>query len=301
MEALRDIRELVDTQKVEPKLEYPFEVESRWKKKIVTVVGLPRETDMYGFVDLNKSPVKLPREGVFITEGLARYLDVGMGDTIQVNTFIPGREDVDVTVAKVIKQSLGLNMYMDLTYMQDAFLDRGLINGAHVNTHDAIKSELEDVRHVASVQSMEDLRGVYEEFMQLTLASVGILVVFSGILGFAIVYNSTIMSILERRLEFSSLRIMGFSKNEIFWLLLRENLIMTVFGIMLGIPVGTTMIQGIAETFSTELYQLDVQYSPADFILTGALTLAFVILAQVATYSKVQRLDFIEALKNRMT
>ncbi len=76
---------------------------------------------------------------------------------------------------------------------------------------------------------------------------------------------------------------------------------MSLLGVLLGIPLGRAMLNGMAETFSTELYTMKVDVSLKSYLISGALTLSFVLMAQVATYSRIRRLDFIEALKNRMT
>lgn len=226
------------------------------------------------------------------------------GDLLRINTFIPGRDDMDVKVVSIIDQSLGMNIYMDLPYMQEQFfLEHGIINGAMLTSYGSIKDELDDVPKISSVQSNLDLMKIFEEFLELTLASVSILIIFfAGILGFAIVYNSSVMSVLERRLEFSSLRVMGFKKNEIFFfILVRENVVMSILGVLIGVPIGRAMLDGMAETFSTELYTMKVDVPLESYIVSGLLTLGFVLLAQVATYSRIHKLDFIEALKNRMT
>jgi putative ABC transport system permease protein len=256
---------------------------------------------MYAFKTLEGKKIALPSEGLLITEGLAKFLRVQAGDNLKINTFIPGRDDQQVRIISIIDQSLGMNIYMDLTYMQNMFLERGIINGAMVTTNNEIKDELADVPKISSVQSNGDLIAIFKEFLKLTLASVSILIVFSGVLGFAIVYNSSVMSLLERKLEFSSLRVMGFRKNEIFFILLRENVVMTVIGIIIGIPLGRAMLTAMSSSFSTELYTMKVDVPFNAYVLTAVLTFVFVVLAQVATYSRIHRLDFIEALKNRMT
>lgn len=299
--ALNEIKHLVDFRAIDPKLEYPFEVENLWRKKIVTVIGLPPETDMYRFKNLSGDHVRLPQSGLFITEGLAKFLEIKAGDTVKINTFVPGRDDVYVEVTEIIEQSLGMNIYMSLPYMQSKFLEPGLINGAMMTSSSPIKGELEDVPKISSVQSNVDMMEVFEEFLELTLATISIQVIFAGLLGFAIVYNSSVMSVLERRLEFSSLRVMGMKKNEIFFILVRENVIMTVLGAALGVPIGRAMLLAMIETFSTELYTMKIDVPISSYIIAGLLTLAFVLLAQVATYTRIHRLDFIEALKNRMT
>ncbi len=72
------------------------------------------------------------------------------------------------------------------------------------------------------------------QYMDMIIFSVGIMMIFGAILGFAIVYNVTIISISERSMEFSSLRVMGFDKREIYKLISRENGIMTLIGVILG-------------------------------------------------------------------
>ena len=94
---------------------------------------------------------------------------------------------------------------------------------------------------------------------------------------------------------------MGFSKNEIFLITLRENIIMTILGVILGIPFGRMLLQGMANSFSSELYKMDPTVPPISYFYTGVMVLVYVLAAQIATYSRLRRLDFIEALKNRMT
>ena len=129
----------------------------------------------------------------------------------------------------------------------------------------------------------------------------GIMVVFSGILGFVIVYSMTLMSINERTFEFSSLRVMGFSKKEIFNMLVRENTIMTFIGIVAGIPVGLWLVNYMGETFTTDIYTMAEPVNPISIFVSIILTIIFIISAQLMTYAKIHKLDFMQALKSRIT
>ena len=297
----KEIRSLIESGRVEGKIEFPFKLVKDWRSKDITVIGVDRNTRMFTFKDLNHRSVKLPKEGMFVTETYAATYGVKEGDIIRVKNFIPGKPDVDVPVVKVIKQSLGLNAYMDLTYMQSNFMDAEMINGVFIQTDHALGDQLSSVERITSVQSIADLKGIFEEFLGLMIASIGTMLVFAGIMGFAIVYNTTIISILERRMEFSSMRIMGFTKNEIFFITLRENVIMTLFGILIGIPMGMGLLNSMSEAFSSELYRMDPIINPSAYMTTALAVLVYVLFAQLATYSRIRRLDFIEALKSRMT
>lgn len=299
--AINEIKHIVDIEKIEPKIEFPFEIVYGTNKIVANIIGVNRDTEFYGFKNLNRESINLPSEGIVLSEGLARFLGVEKGDKVKINTFIPNKDDIYIEVKEIVKQSLGTNGYMDIDTMSSQLLDKGLITGVYLDSHDDVKGKLENVKNISSIQSLEDMRSIFEEFVELTLYSIGTMIIFAGILGFAIIYNSTIMNIAERRLEFSSLRVMGFSKKEIFNIISKENILMTVFGIILGIPLGQSMVSSLEKTFSTEIYTIEMNPTVSNFIMTSILTIAFVALAQLATYKKINKLDFIEALKNRIS
>ncbi|SHK12211.1 ABC transporter permease [Paramaledivibacter caminithermalis] len=298
---IKDLKHLVNIDSIEPKVEFPFEIKNGWKSKVVNIIGIKRDTIFYKFENLNDEIINLPDEGIVLSENLAKFLDVSKGDTITINSFIPHRDDIHIIIKDVIKQSLGINAYMDIDQMQFKLLDKELITGAYIDSNDAVKKKLSNLKNLTSIQSLQDLQNIFKQFLSLTISSISILVIFSGILGFAVVYNSTIMGISERRLELSSLRVMGFSRKEIFWMIVKENLIMTIFGIIVGIPIGLSFVKGVEKAFSNELYTLRGDISFSIFLFSILLTVFFVVAAQLFTLKKIYKLDFMEALKSRIS
>lgn len=298
---IKDLEHEVDIDAIEAKVEFPFEMKNGWKSKVINIIGLEKNTIFYNFKDLNDQSIVLPDEGIVISENLAKFLDLKKGDKVTIDSFIPNRDDVSLEVKEIVQQSLGINGYMEIGQMQSTLLDKELVTGAYFNSQDNVKKKLINLKNVTSIQSLQDLRDVFEQFLNLTITSISIMVVFSGILGFAVVYNSTVMGISERRLEFSSLRVMGFSRKEIFWMIVKENLVMTVFGILAGIPIGLAFVKGIEEAFSNDLYTLRADISPNTYLLAILFTVVFVILAQLFTLRKIYKLDFMEALKSRIS
>ncbi|WP_231701767.1 ABC transporter permease [Crassaminicella thermophila] len=301
MKVINDITHIVETDKIEPKIEYPFEIVYGWKSKVVTVIGLKKNTEFYYFVNLKNKKIDIPKKGIVLSENLARYLGVKKGEQVKIKTFIPDREDIYVEVKEIIKQSLGINAYMNIQQMNTKLLDKKLITGVYLDTNDNVKEKLENAKNITSIKSLEDSRNVFKQFLKLTIFSIGIMILFAGILGFAIVYNATVMSISERRLEFSSLRVLGFTKKEIYRIISKENGIMTILGIIMGIPIGKYMVYSIMQAFNTELYTLDTDVALSTYVFAGIFTIVFVSLSQLFTLRKINGLDFMEALKNRIS
>lgn len=295
-----DISYLVDVDAIEGKIEYPFTLSYGNKEKTATILGLDGNTDFYGLKDSKGNPVLIPKKGILLSENLARALDVNKGDSLTIKSFIPGRQDAYTNVVGTISQSLGMSGYMNIDYMGSLLLEKNLITGVLIDSNDKLINEkLINVPNISSVMSSEASRAVYDEYMTITILSIGFMVVFSGLLGFAIVYNATIVNLNSREIEFSSLRVLGFTRDEIFRMILKENNILLVGGILLGVPIGTVFAKYSGAAFSSDIYTLEMSPTLWAFILSTIYTIIFVTVAQLATYKKIQSLDFLRALKSR--
>ncbi len=293
-----ELAEAVSIKDMEGRIEMPFELVNGRNSKIVNIIGLEDDTVFYGLKDMKGNKIKLPSDGILISSNLARSLDADVGDEILIDSFTD--DDKYVTVKGIINQILGINGYMSIDYLRDNFLDKGVINGVYINSDDDVSNKLDNMKNV-TIQSQSDMRKAFEEFTTVTAMSMGFMVVFSGLLGFIIVYSMTLMSINERTLEFSSLRVMGFTKKEIFNMLVRENMIMTCIGIAAGIPIGLWLVDYMGKSFTTDVYTMNEPVYPGSIVISIILTIVFIILAQLMTYAKIYRLDFMQALKNRIS
>ncbi len=299
--ALTELTKLIQIDDMEPKVEVPFELRNGWKKKAVSVIGIPKDTVFYHFRNPKGEPIHLQDQGIILSENLAKSLGVHIGDEIILKNFMPDKEDKSIRVKGITKQYLGANAYIALEAMREVMGEKGIVTGAIINSQDEVVSKLKDVKNIKQVQSVQDMKNSFLEFMDMMIYSVGVFMLFGGILGFAIVYNVTIISISERTMEFSSLRVMGFDKKEIYKMITKENGVMTVLGVLIGMPLGYSMCQGMVTSLSTDLYTIPLVIEPANYAVTAAATMFFVTLAQLATIRKIYRLNFMEALKNRIS
>jgi putative ABC transport system permease protein len=299
--SLLEIQKLTKVDRIEPKVELPFELADGWRKETAIVIAVDQDTQMYGFRTSSGMDVELPGKGIILTDILARQLQVQAGDMISIKSVLPEAVKKEIQVKAVVEQYFGKNAYMDLEQMYEILEEKDLVTGALLFTDHDIVPDLRDVRNIQAINSVQDMRNMLMEYMDMIIASMGALMLFGGVLGFAIVYNITIVSINERIMEFSSLRVLGFEKKEIFRLVTRENAFMTFFGLILGMPLGYSMCKGIVDSVSTEMYTIPAIVEPFVYVYSAIGTIVFVIVAQFATYKKIKNLNFIDALKNRIS
>ncbi|GAB6085297.1 ABC transporter permease [Alkaliphilus crotonatoxidans] len=301
VDTLKELKQLIKIDYMEAKTEFPFELKNGTKKETVSVIGLKSDTALYHFKETTGKTITIPREGIILTEGLAKALGAQVGDKILMKNFMPDQEDRWIEVKGITEQYLGSNAYMEIEALNEILGEREIVTGALVNSGDEVLTKLKNVPNISQVQSVEDMKNSFLEFMDMIIYSVGTLMLFGGILGFAIVYNTTIISIGERTMEFSSLRVLGFEKKEIYRIISKENSLLTLLGIILGIPLAYGMCQGIVSSMSTELYTIPMIINSSSYLITALATIIFVALAQLATIKKIYRLNFMDALKNRVS
>lgn len=296
---IKDISKIIDSDHIEPKIEYPFELQNGWKKKTINVIALNKETKVYNFRTTDGNSIYLEDKGIILSETVAKSLNAKTGDIIKLNNYLPGKDDISVRITGITEQYLGSNAYINIDYFRKLLGEKDLITGVYINSEDDVVEKLQDIKYIGKVESNKDMMNTFMEYMDLIIYSVSVMMLFGAILGFAIVYNVTIININERSLEISSLRVMGFEKKDIYSMISKENSIMTILGIMLGVPVGRGMCAGIISSVSEDLMTIPLLIQPSTYFYTALATIVFVIIAQLATMKKIYQIDFMDALKSR--
>ena len=289
----------------EPMLQYPFEIRSKWRKKDTVVVGLPPNSTMMKLIDDRRQPVEIGEHGLVMSMRLARDLDVVPGDTVTLKP-LQGRvtDETDVTVSKVVKQYLGTSGYMNLSELSRVVDQAYAVNTVLLRTEEgkesALNKALKDVPGVSSIEikevSYQNLKNTLAENMSVMNF---MLVIFAGIISFAVIYNVTTVALTERQRELASLRVLGFSASEVGRIVYLENFLLAGIGLVLGFPVGMGICKLLVRAYDTELYRLPYHLEERTFLITAGMITVFVLISNFAVRHKLLNLDMVEVLKAR--
>ncbi|NLD49302.1 MAG: FtsX-like permease family protein, partial [Clostridiaceae bacterium] len=212
--------------RVEPVMEMPVQVINGWKKKDVVLVGVEEDNPFYNFKDEGEIPLSIPKDGMMVSSLLARKLSIKPGDILTIKSYMGNSGDKRVRVHGIVMQLIGFNCYMDFKEMGDLLGEGRFASGAMMSVkageNERVKKEL---YKIPGIEMVEDRLGAYNEFQQymvLMYAFIGFMILFGGIMGFAIVFNTTVINIMERRRELASLKVLGYSSREIENTIMRE-------------------------------------------------------------------------------
>jgi putative ABC transport system permease protein len=122
-------------------------------------------------------------------------------------------------------------------------------------------------------------------------------IVFATIIAFGVVYNSARISVEERSRDMASLRVLGFTRAEISFILLGELALLTLAAIPLGLVVGYGLAVFATWGYDTELFRMPLVIRPSTYALAAATVLAAAIVSGLIVRRKLDRLDLVAVLK----
>ena len=240
----------------------------------------------------------LSADGVFLTETLARELELDVGDSVLVES---ERQDQVFSVAGLVRFPMGESAYMRLP--QAAALMRGfhatsaLLELEHSDYEAEVTRMLEMRAYVLSVERSAAVREAFEELMALTNQFIGIMTIFGMSLAAFAVFNTVTLNVTERSRELATMRTLGFSKRQVNMLITIESLITGVVGILLGFVLGYAIEAYLVGQMSTLDWNMDIIIDSSTYFIVGALTLVVLLLSQVPGLRSLHRRNLAEATK----
>jgi len=304
-DTLYDLQRMDDVKIAEPLLQYPFEARSRWHKKDISVAGLPADSSLSRLIDTEGRRVQIDNHGFMLDERLATQLDVQPGDVLTLKPLM-GRvpKETRVTVTKILKQYLGMGGYMEIGALSRILDEPFAMNTVLIRTEWERSRELDkhlrDIAAIASVRIKEDSHANLKASLAESMRAVNVIILgFAAAIAFAIIYNSTIVSLTERHRELAALRIMGFLPGEVGRLVYNENLLLSIIGLVAGMPLGIGLCRLIVMAYDNDLFRLPFKIGIRAYVLTVITTFCFVTVANLAVRRKILQLDMVEALKLR--
>jgi len=290
---------------VEPELNYPFTLKAAWRTKDVVVTGVRPGGRLLRLETPAGRPIDVGEQGIVLCDYLAGVLDLRPGDTVVMKPLLGRvRRETTVRVRAVVQQYMGMGAYMNIRALSRALDNAFAVNAVRLSVERGREADLnrylKDIPGVTSVEIKADSRRTVEETLAASMAiNNTMLSLFAGVIAFAIIYNATAISLTERMRELASLRVLGFRLSEVRRIVFGENAALTLVGLALGLPIGTLLCRAMFAAFETDVYRFPFHISASTFAIVIVSIGAFVVVANLASRRRVNRLDMVDVLKSR--
>jgi len=301
---LMSIERIDGVKKIEGYLEVPVKIHYRDKSEDEVLLAYPPDLTMRKLEGDNGQIIAVPEDGIIINQRTASKLGVESGDEVEVETLLPiGPIHRDKLIIMGETQHLvGGGSYIGLERANRILQESNVVSGAMIRVDPGklgfVESEINKMMGVSSVLSRQKELQNFQKNLASMIYSVSIMILFAVILGFAIVYNASVISFAERQREIAALRVMGFSAQEVSTLLLKENLLQSLLGVLLGLPFGRYLVSAYVQSVSTELYTLPVIIYPMTYLFSALGGIIFIMVAHRFAVKGIKDLDLVASMKN---
>ncbi|HEY9058966.1 MAG TPA: FtsX-like permease family protein [Pseudobacteroides sp.] len=289
--------------KAEPILELPIEISKEAQKRDTKLIAVQKDMKLNKLIDDNGNNMAIPDDGILVANGIAKKLSIKKGDFIKVKLYYKEAKVVTLKVEGIIKQAIGFNCYMNIDAVTRYLSAPKYATGLLVKTLDSNKEPLEksllNIPEVESVESRQKALTTVKSLIKLIYIFVGFMAVFCVIMGFSIIFITTVINLTERTRELASLKVLGYSDREIGRTIFRENIILGIIALIPGILFGITLSNLIIPELNSRLMYLESVISVRTYTVTILSVLLYISLAQLTIRKSIKNLDMVEVLKNR--
>lgn len=302
--AFDEIARMPGVIRAEPFRAVPGRLRAGPRSRLQGVMGLPGTPELSRVLDADERPLSMPREGLLLSESLAKILDVTEGDEVTVEVFEGQRPTLTLPVTAVTRTYQGTSAYMDIDNLHRAMREGVTISGAALlvdqNMTDTLYRRLKVTPRVAGVTiKTAALESFNDTIAENILRMRAINLIFAMIIAFGVIYNSARISLAERAHEMATLRILGFTRGEVSTILLGELAVLTAIAIPVGMVIGRTLAGIIAAALGNESVRMPLVISPGTYAFAVSVVAGAALISGLIVRRGIDRLDLIETLKTK--
>lgn len=273
--------------------------------KQTATMYIPENTDdLNDYILLNDresgTQYKLSNNGVLINEKLAKILNASVGDNIIVTD--SDNNDHEVIVDNIVENYAGHYIYLSPSYYKEIFNNDPIYNAQLLKLNsdreddNKVSTTLMDNDKVINVTLASKMRSLSES-ADLGLVMI-VIIVASGSLAFVVLYNLININVSERIREISTIKVLGFYDSEVAMYIFRENIILTILGILAGSFLGKILYVFLVSTAEMDNMMMIPTVDMIGYIISGLITMFFAILVMIMMHLKLKKVNMVDALKS---
>jgi putative ABC transport system permease protein len=302
-QAVNELNRFPGARKAEPLAEIPVILKNEWHKKEVVLLGIPQNSTLYTIRDTKGNRIEPPTNGILLSEKLAGSLDAQVGTKLQLRSpAMKNPEEAEtIVIAGIIPQYIGLNAYMELDSLLNLLQQKNLITTIMLSIDEQslplLKETYQDSMFINNLEDNKEALRQSKEMMATFGNTIYLYLLFGLIIGFAIVYNVSVITLSERSRELASMMVLGMTPREVLSVITFEQWFIGILAMLSGIPITKLLLVGLSQSIDSNLYTMPTTFSASSILAAACVTVLCILFAQMMAARKIARLSIVGVLK----
>lgn len=252
---------------------------------------------------ISKKEYDFPENGAVISEKTAKSLEIKTGDTLKIENSDGSFKEIEISV--ISENYIGNYLYLSASEYERLFGSAPSYNQILLRYKDTSSENETDVGKF--VMGLDGVKGILftstlisqtDDMLESLNTIVTVILIAAGLLAFVVLYNLNHINIAERQRELATLKVLGCYDREVGSYIFRENIILTILGILFGFILGTLLHQYVIVSLEVDLIMFGRSIAPLSYAMGSALTVLFTVLVNMVMSRRIREIDMIESLKS---
>lgn len=290
--------------RVEGAFGVPVRLIHGWRSALTQVEARDDGDILVRVLDEAGRAAAMPPEGLVLPESLAAKLGVAAGGTVTMSLLAPPRESFQVPVARVVRQSLGEAAHTSAPALFRLMREAPEVNRLNLLVDTArlpaLYAAVENAPAVDGVLLWTDIRRQFDATINENLSrTVAVYAILGILITVGVIYNAARVQLSERSYELASLRVLGFTRAEVGYVLVGELMLLTLLAIPPGFLGGYGFSALISSGFSTDVIRIPLVITRRTYAIAGLIAFVSALSAALLVRRRLDRIDLATALKQR--
>ena len=275
------------------------------KTKSIEVLTISDDKNLSKFIDLHDTSDKkiaFPKKGeAVITKKYAEIFNLKKGDTFSIkgSNMSGGELTVSAICENYFDNYIMINSETYLSLLgHDAVVNHYFININKKADSHAVSALLMKEDCVTSVLASNDLKDTVSDMMKSLNYVVALVIFCAALLAFIVIYNLNNINITERIREIATIKVLGFYKEETKSYVFRENIILTLFGSLVGLILGHFLHEFVMSQINIDSISFNVHVKALSYLLSVIMTFLFNSVISILMTRKLENINMAESLKS---
>ena len=282
----------------------PVRIRYEHRARDSVMMGLPAPNTLRRLVGHGGPEVAVPVDGVVLTKTLGDVLGLRIGDRPEVEVREGDRRTVRPVVVGFVDESVGMSIYAQAGTLAALEGDLGAVSSVLLKVDPLRAAQVDaELRRSPSIIDVSDASGDMQRMLDMNTSFMNVWTAISITLSagvvFGVVYNNARIGLAARARDLASLRVLGFTRGEISWILLGNQAIEVALAVPLGLWLGRAWARQFMSTVDQETFRWEVAIAPRTYLLSVVVTLFAAAASALWVRRSLDTLDLVAVLKAR--
>jgi putative ABC transport system permease protein len=301
---VQEVAHLPGVLAVEPYREVSVRIRNGSTERRIVISGRPHGADLRRIINVNLHAVTPPESGLAISAWLARILGVNIGEFVEVDLLEGQHRTVSLPVSDLVEDFFGIQGMIDLESLNRLLREGPTLTSISLtldaNKADALYDAIKSMPAVSGMGIQRFSLANYRTLLAPIQTNMAVIYTcFAVIIAFGVVYSSARISLSERARELASLRVLGFGRGEVLFILLTELGLLTLLAQPIGWGLGYIMSELLRVQVSGEVMRARLIVEHSSYALASGVVIVAALFSALIVRERINQLDLVAVLKTR--